>query len=295
MSILIDPPLWPAHGTLFSHVVSDHSLQELHEFARRTGLPQRAFDRDHYDVPERRYRQLVDSGAQPVSGGELVRRLVASGIRVPGRHRPEKLDKILLRRWVRTLEVPGLGRELLAAWSQGHRKYHDRVHLLSVLEALDELMPEDLEQDERQILELTAWFHDAVYRGTAQDEQDSARLAEARLHGLISPGAVGEVRRLVLLTTTHRPQAADYLGQMFSDADLEVLARPPAAYQRYTAAIAEEYSHLPQKDFAAGRSQILQALLDKEQIFATPLGLQRWEASARANLSQEIEQLSRWS
>ncbi|WP_306420612.1 DUF4031 domain-containing protein [Arthrobacter sp. JCM 19049] len=106
MSILIDPPLWPAHGTLFSHVVSDHSLQELHEFARRTGLPQRAFDRDHYDVPERRYRQLVDSGAQPVSGGELVRRLVASGIRVPGRHRPEKLDKILLRRWVRTWRCP---------------------------------------------------------------------------------------------------------------------------------------------------------------------------------------------
>lgn len=139
-------------------------------------------------------------------------------------------------------------------------------------------MPEDLEQDERQILELTAWFHDAVYRGTAQDEQDSARLAEARLYAHL-PGRGGRGAPPGAADHHTPPAGRGLSGQMFSDADLEVLARPPAAYQRYTAAIAEEYSHLPQKDFAAGRSQILQALLDKEQIFATPLGLQRWEAS----------------
>lgn len=79
--ILIDPPTWPAHGQLWSHLVSDESFAELHEFARRTGVPGRAFERDHYDVPERMYDRLVESGAVPVSTRELVRRISAAGLR----------------------------------------------------------------------------------------------------------------------------------------------------------------------------------------------------------------------
>ena len=44
MAILIDPPLWPAHGTVFSHLVSDSSLAELRDFADAAGLPPGAFD-----------------------------------------------------------------------------------------------------------------------------------------------------------------------------------------------------------------------------------------------------------
>ena len=51
MSVLIDPPTWPARGRLWSHLVSDSSYEELHAFARRCGVPERGFDRDHYDVP----------------------------------------------------------------------------------------------------------------------------------------------------------------------------------------------------------------------------------------------------
>ena len=103
MAILIDPPLWPAHGTLFSHLVSDASLDELRSFALEQGLPERAFDRDHYDVPQKRYETLVAAGALPVSATELVRRLVRSGLRVPARERPERLDAVLLARWDRLL------------------------------------------------------------------------------------------------------------------------------------------------------------------------------------------------
>ena len=90
MAILIDPPLWPAHGTLFSHLVSDISLVELHTFARAAGIPSRAFDHDHYDVPERRYADLVAQGAEPVDGKALVRRLIASGLRIRSPQRTPK-------------------------------------------------------------------------------------------------------------------------------------------------------------------------------------------------------------
>lgn len=82
--ILLDPPSWPAHGRLWSHLVSDDSLAELHAFAQRVGIPARGFDRDHYDVPAERYDALVAAGARPVGGRELVRRLSASGLRARG-------------------------------------------------------------------------------------------------------------------------------------------------------------------------------------------------------------------
>ena len=79
--ILIDPPNAAGRGRLWSHVASDTSYAELHAFARRLGIPDRGFDRDHYDVPEEWYDQVVAAGAVPVTSRELVSRLVAAGLR----------------------------------------------------------------------------------------------------------------------------------------------------------------------------------------------------------------------
>jgi hypothetical protein len=87
MTVLIDQPRWPAHDTLWSHLVSDTSLAELHDFASRMGIPRRGFDLDHYDVPEARYAELVAAGAEPVSIRQLVERLRDSGLRVSQRER----------------------------------------------------------------------------------------------------------------------------------------------------------------------------------------------------------------
>lgn len=82
MSVLVDEPIWPAHGRLWAHLVSDASLDELHAFARAAGVPSRAFDHDHYDVPAERVDELVAQGAERVSGRELLLRLRQSGLRV---------------------------------------------------------------------------------------------------------------------------------------------------------------------------------------------------------------------
>lgn len=80
--ILIDPPLVPSRGRLWSHLASDTSYEELHAFAARAGIPARGFEKDHYDVPAERYDALVTAGAVPVRSRELVARLVAAGLRV---------------------------------------------------------------------------------------------------------------------------------------------------------------------------------------------------------------------
>ncbi|MFL0566630.1 DUF4031 domain-containing protein [Microbacterium sp. 179-I 1D1 NHS] len=87
MAILVDSAMWPAHGKLWAHLVSDSDLAELHAFAAAHGIPSRAFDRDHYDVPEDVIDRLVAGGAERVGAHELVRRLIASGLRVTARER----------------------------------------------------------------------------------------------------------------------------------------------------------------------------------------------------------------
>lgn len=87
MTVLIDQAIWPAHDTVWAHLVSDTSLDELHAFANAQGIPRRGFDLDHYDVPLARWQQLVDAGALPVTGRELVTRLRASGLRINARER----------------------------------------------------------------------------------------------------------------------------------------------------------------------------------------------------------------
>jgi hypothetical protein len=87
VTVLVDPPLWPRHGRLWSHLVSDTSLEELHAFAAAAGIPSRGFDLDHYDVPDDQHARLVALGAEPVGTRELVRRLRASGLRVRARDR----------------------------------------------------------------------------------------------------------------------------------------------------------------------------------------------------------------
>lgn len=82
MAILIDPPRWWLHDRCWSHLASDISLGELHDFAERVGIPRRGFHGDHYDVPEEYRDELLAAGAIPVESRELLRRLRAAGLRL---------------------------------------------------------------------------------------------------------------------------------------------------------------------------------------------------------------------
>jgi hypothetical protein len=81
VTVYIDPPTWPGHGRLWSHLVSDVSYDELHLFAADLGIPPRAFERDHYDLPSHRYADAVRAGAVEVSSREVVRLLYGAGLR----------------------------------------------------------------------------------------------------------------------------------------------------------------------------------------------------------------------
>lgn len=325
MSIYIDPPTWPAHGTVFSHLISDVSLAELHGFAAAAGISERAFDRDHYDVPAHLYDELVRAGAVELSGAELTRTLIASGLRIPLKERPEKIRPRLLRAWEAALtprlkhveapamsqaqltaQVAELGESLLQVWEQPHRAYHHSGHLSQMLTDLDHLHAHRTQGSTPLALILATWFHDAVYEGApGEDERRSEQLASTSLEPLVTAGLLTGhelqmVSLLVRATATHElPESADLPAgyepadiQFFLDADMAILAADSARYRRYLRGVRSEYSHFDDEAFRTGRTTFLRSILDRKRIFLSEEGLQLWEEPARANLQAE---LSEWA
>ncbi|MGC5040268.1 hypothetical protein ACPXCS_30455 [Streptomyces sp. DT190] len=207
----------------------------------------------------------------------------------------------LRTRFARTLEAargPAGGpdpapyaEDLLRRWQEPQRRYHTVGHLTAVLDRVD-----DLREYARDLaaVRLAAWFHDAVYLpDRSENEERSARLAERALTEAGVPDArTAEVARLVRLTVTHDPADDDPDGQVLCDADLAILASPPSVYAAYTAAVREEYHFVPNDAFRSGRAAILRQLLELPLLFRTPYGARHWEATARYNLTAELEMLS---
>ena len=208
----------------------------------------------------------------------------------------------LRARWLRTLLAARgddscavaperYGKELLKRWSEPQRRYHTVDHLAAVLDHVDELAEYAADVE---AVRLAAWFHDAVYLpDRSENEERSARRAERALPEAGVPAErTAEVARLVRLTVTHDPAPGDFNGDVLCDADLAILAAPPSAYAAYTAAVREEYHFVPNDAFRAGRADVLRQLLDLPSLFRTPYGREKWEATARYNLSSELEMLS---
>jgi len=178
---------------------------------------------------------------------------------------------------------------VVAAWSEPHRRYHDLAHLAAVLGLVGELAGAATDPD---AVRLAAWYHDVVYDPRRGDnEQVSAERARAGLRGLVPPERVEEVVRLVLLTAGHDPAPEDADGAVLCDADLAVLAGPPEAYAAYASAVREEYGHLSDAEFTAGRTAVLEHLLALPALYRLPAVAGEWTPRARANLAAELSLL----
>lgn len=82
MAVLVDECRWWFRGRRWCHMVSDSDLVELHALAESVGIPRRAFQGDHYDVPEELRSAVLEAGAVAVGSRELVRRLRDAGLRL---------------------------------------------------------------------------------------------------------------------------------------------------------------------------------------------------------------------
>ncbi len=177
-----------------------------------------------------------------------------------------------------------LYRELAAAYGEPHRAYHGLAHLEHCLEQLDAHRDVAGSADE---VELALWFHDAIYRPTAGDnEQRSADWARAAILEAGLANALAECVAGLILATRHDavPGSAD--GRLIVDVDLSILGSPPAAYDRYEDAVRREYRWVPGFIFRRKRLEILRSFLRRDAIFLTEPFFELYESQARANLAR---------
>ncbi|MBE7368803.1 HD domain-containing protein [Ramlibacter pallidus] len=183
----------------------------------------------------------------------------------------------------------GLLNQLVAAYSEQHRRYHTLQHLrecLAHFEAASMLARRPAE------IELALWFHDAVYDPQRGDnEQRSADWA----HRSIIAAGCGEapaqrVAAMVRATQGHAA-SADPDTQLLLDVDLAVLGAAPARFSEFEAQVRAEYAHVPDDAFRAGRARVLQGFLERSRIYGTVAFHDALEGRARANLGQALSRL----
>lgn len=183
----------------------------------------------------------------------------------------------------------GLYREIVAGYRESHRAYHGLPHLEHCLRQLDDHRQEAEAAGE---VELALWFHDAIYRPTASDnEEQCARWAEsAAIAAGLDPAVAGRIAKLVLATRHDlAPEGAD--GRLIVDLDLSILGSSPEEYDRYEDAVRREYRWVPGFIFRRRRREILRSFLERDAIFLTRPFFERYESRARSNLERACSEL----
>ena len=184
---------------------------------------------------------------------------------------------------------PKLYGELIARYSEPHRKYHTLRHLDECFEKLDEVRA--LAEHPAEI-ELALWFHDAIYDVKRQDnENKSADWARASALAAGTPAEACNRMHALVMATRHKavPRGTD--AEILVDVDLSILGAAPERFDQYERQVREEYAWVPDFLFRRERKVILKEFLARPQIFSSTHFRGRYEQQARSNLERSLERL----
>ena len=195
--------------------------------------------------------------------------------------------------WTATLAQAGLADPEGRCWSElevlygaADRHYHTLDHVAACLTHLA-----GTERDHAP-LRLALFYHDAVYDTHRHDnEEASARLAERRLEQMGAEAHLLETVVTLILATTHRDEPAGPDAALLCDIDLATLGSSEPGYRAYAEAIRREYAWVPDEDYRAGRSRVLNSFLARDRIYHTE-PFHSLEAPARSNLERELATLT---
>ena len=184
---------------------------------------------------------------------------------------------------------PKLYGELIARYSEPHRKYHTLRHLDECFEKLDEVRA--LAEHPAEI-ELALWFHDAIYNVKRHDnEKKSADWARASAVAAGTPADACNRVHSLIMATRHKavPRGTD--AEILVDVDLSILGAAPERFDQYERQVREEYAWVPEFVFRRERKAILKEILARSRIFSTTRFRDRYEQQARSNIERSLERL----
>lgn len=199
------------------------------------------------------------------------------------------------KRWQSLMKSFGLAenqstyKDLVAAYSENHRRYHTVEHVSACLKYFDRCKKYSVEPEE---IELALWFHDAIYRPFSNhNEKDSAEWAERFLRSrAVEEAKIARIYRLIMVTEHNAPtQTKD--ESILVDIDLSILGSSPEHYAEFESAVRFEYRKVPMLIYKKKRIEILSGFLAKQKIYQNEPFASLLEGQARINLAGAISQL----
>ncbi len=183
--------------------------------------------------------------------------------------------------------------DLLQLYGESSRAYHNFVHIAHVLREFDSARSSIQDPD---MVEVTLWYHDAIYQTQpgSESERKSADLALQRLgQAGVSQCFLDDVA-CAILETSHKsssPHLQTSDEKYFLDIDLSILGKPEPEFDEYELDIREEYSWVPEQVFKEKRKEILTDFLQRGNIYSTEFFREKYEEKARKNLERSIGRL----
>lgn len=187
----------------------------------------------------------------------------------------------------------GLQAELMTAWSEQQRHYHDQRHLRECLALWTRWREHSPRAGE---VALALWFHDAIYDPQASSNELNSAAWAAR--SLVRAGADSDtaqrVHDLVMATQHDAPAAlgASMDAQLLVDIDLSILGSPAERFERYDQDVRKEYAWVPGFRYQEARAQVLQSFLDRPRLYNGEHAVALLEARARINLAAALSRLA---
>ena len=179
--------------------------------------------------------------------------------------------------------------KLFAAYSEPHRYYHGVSHVEACLTQLERSAVSAKQPEE---IEIALWFHDAVYKPLApNNERASADWAARFLTSNNAARAVCQrVHRLIMVTEHDAPTRTSD-ESLLVDIDLTILGAKPSIYDQFETNVRLEYRRVPAIIYRARRAAVLEGFLNRNRIYHNEPFQSDFESQARPNLARAIRRL----
>ena len=178
---------------------------------------------------------------------------------------------------------------LLSAYSTPNRHYHTlEGHIAKGLLSLEEIRLHKLSHN-FNALQFAWFFHDSVFTAHGSDDELlSADLAESVARKMdLTQDFIDVVRDLIIVTHMQIiPQDLD--EALIVDIDMENLGWDFDDFSNQTDLIRQELPDVSDEDFSKSTAVLFEKLLKKPSVFATPYFKDKFESSAKKNLSKAL-------
>lgn len=192
--------------------------------------------------------------------------------------------------WFTELEA-----ELRATYEAADRKYHNWLHITSLLADFHRLKDH---WRHPEAVETAILWHDFVYVALSpSNEADSAEQMLERLKELAEPSVLADAHALIIATASHtvpNDMTAELALDcaLFLDMDMAILGADRAAFDQFDSAIREEFAIVPDEVYRPRRAEVLAGFLARDDLYLTETFERGHDKQARANLQHAISRLS---